>query len=82
VDGYDGRGALVGLGLGLFIGNQSWYAGTPVEAGLTYGLFGLVYLDSLTSVYTGESATGFSGSLSSIGDTSMPGTRREGKSIS
>jgi len=47
-------GPLVGLGLGLFIGNQSWYAGTPVEAGLTYGLFGLLFTWIPVQAYTPE----------------------------
>ena len=36
-------GPLLGLGLGLLIGGQSWYAGTPVAPGLVYGLFGLIF---------------------------------------
>jgi hypothetical protein len=47
-------GPLVGLGLGLLIGNQSWYAGTPVETGLTYGLFGLLFTWIPTQAYTPE----------------------------
>jgi hypothetical protein len=47
-------GPLVGLGLGLLIGNQSWYAGTPVEASLAYGLFGLIFTWIPAQAYTPE----------------------------
>ena len=47
-------GPLAGLGLGLLIGSQLSYAGTPVEAGLAYGLLGMIFTWIPAQAYTPE----------------------------